>query len=699
MNDNKIYILILILFPYLYLFPLTFQFIEMGNDFELLYYSYKKYIYEFLLVGHFPLWSPSESLGYSLIFNPFAQYFYPLSWILYLISYLIGDISKHLYLLYTIFGISIYNIGQYLWLKSLKIDIKYCLLSTLIICIGLKINEILRFPNAIHAFCWFPWILYGINLSIKNTNNIKSFLIIFLSTLLILTAGYPYYILYALIFFPFYIIFVSLPVVRQFLNLEYNFYNYIKSLIIIVTAPILAFIIVYPWFEGIKDIMEITRDRNINDINFSYIISSNILDQIGSWIFPPVSFAESNYYFGSITTIILLLYFINFTQEKVKNKIEIAIICYFFLFIIANYQFAASQNSFLFKFIWEKIDLIKNFRAFARINILLLPLFGLVLSFALKKIIEKNLSINFYTTLFIITTIILIVQIYLVEFLNYENNYWDTWQKKRLDAAAEKFNFFSFIFESYNNYLYSFMLIISSSLLLIFKKFEIKNKLNFLILILAISELFILSNLQWSIPYQYYDANGYNKLNKDPIKALQNSFQSKRVSTEVKGNTYFRSDRRFNINYFDNFGIDYHTKIYDSYLKRNGEFKDDLDKETIKKIKLVWGFNEINKKVFFSKKINQINLIEFADEIIKYQDNFNGVIQVNLDEYDGDTISIIYNSKSNGYISFMDNWAPGWSVTVNNQYKPIEKTLNTYKAVKIEKGFNSIIFKYDPWKK
>ena len=111
MNDNKIYILILILFPYLYLFPLTFQFIEMGNDFELLYYSYKKYIYEFLLVGHFPLWSPSESLGYSLIFNPFAQYFYPLSWILYLISYLIGDISKHLYLLYTIFirDIILYN--------------------------------------------------------------------------------------------------------------------------------------------------------------------------------------------------------------------------------------------------------------------------------------------------------------------------------------------------------------------------------------------------------------------------------------------------------------------------------------------------------------------------------------------------------------------------------------------------------------
>ena len=92
--------------------------------------SYKKYIFEFIQVGHFPLWSPSESLGYSLIFNPFAQYFYPLSWILYFICFLIGDLTKHTYLLYTIFGISIYNIGQYLWLRRLNIDIKYCSLAT-----------------------------------------------------------------------------------------------------------------------------------------------------------------------------------------------------------------------------------------------------------------------------------------------------------------------------------------------------------------------------------------------------------------------------------------------------------------------------------------------------------------------------------------------------------------------------------------
>ena len=200
-NNKKFILILLIIAPYIYLFPHTFHFIEMGNDFELLYYSYKKYIFEFVKVGHFPLWSPSESLGYSLIFNPFAQYFYPLSWLLYILGFIFGDLSKHLYLLYTIFGLSIYNVGQYLWLRKLNIESKYCLIATLITCFGLKLTEILRFPNAIHALAWFPWILYAITLSVQNTKLIKSSILIFIFSSFILTAGYPYYILYGFILF------------------------------------------------------------------------------------------------------------------------------------------------------------------------------------------------------------------------------------------------------------------------------------------------------------------------------------------------------------------------------------------------------------------------------------------------------------------------------------------------------------------
>jgi hypothetical protein len=45
----------------------------------------------------------------------------------------------------------------------------------------------------------------------------------------------------------------------------------------------------------------------------------------------------------------------------------------------------------------------------------------------------------------------------------------------------------------------------------------------------------------------------------------------------------------------------------------------------------------------------------------------------------------------------MDNWSPGWKVTVNNQQNVIEKKLGVYKAVKVNSGENTVKFKYEPW--
>ena len=82
---KKTSIIIILLWPYIFLFPITFGFISIGNDFDLIYFSYKRYIAEMLVEGIVPLWSPTEGTGFSLIFNPFAQYFYIPGWINYLI--------------------------------------------------------------------------------------------------------------------------------------------------------------------------------------------------------------------------------------------------------------------------------------------------------------------------------------------------------------------------------------------------------------------------------------------------------------------------------------------------------------------------------------------------------------------------------------------------------------------------------------
>ena len=697
MLNNRISIIILIIVPFIYLFPHTFQFIEMGNDFELLYYSYKKYIFEFIQAGHFPLWSPSESLGYSLIFNPFAQYFYPLSWILYFICFLVGDLTKHTYLLYTIFGISIYNIGQYLWLRRLNIDIKYCLIATLITCLGLKLNEILRFPNAVHTICWFPWMLYGMTLSIKINNKIKSSLILFISSILILTAGYPYYILYGFILFSSYFIFISFKKVKLTIYKKEETQNYFIFFLNNSIPPILALIIVLPWISGITEIMEITRGRNLNDINFSFSHSSNFIDQLGSWIFPPVSYAEGYYYFGSIVTLIIIFYITNFLFDKNKEGLEKYFLFFFIIFFIFSYQFAASKDSFLFKIVWNNIDFIKNFREFSRINIVLIPLFSVLISFGIKKLIEKKYNFNFVLTVFITTVLILFLQIYLIEYSNYDNKYWHEWQGKRLLHASSDIAFLKFFFISYTNYLYSVFFILSLVTLILIKKYYLEFLAPIFIIVLIVCELFVLVNIQWAIPHKYYDANNYNKLSEKPLSDLRNSFSTSRVVTVVKGNTYFRNLRKFNINYFDVFGINKHTKLFDKYFKRMGVFKDEVDFETRKKINFLWGIDNNNQKVFFSKSIDHESINSLVDDLLENKENFNEDIKIDLEKYDGDKIEINFNAEKSGYIIFLDNWSPGWKVFVNDEEKIIKKALGTYKSVKVSIGNNKIKFIYDPW--
>ena len=480
MKNNLSIIFILVIAPYLYLFPHTFQFIEMGNDFELLYYSYKKYIFEFVKIGELPLWSPSEALGYTLIFNPFAQYFYLPSWLLYSLGLLIGDLSKHTYFLYTIFGLSIYNVGQYFWLRKLNIDKKYCLLATIITCFGLKLTEILRFPNAVHTFAWFPWILYSITLSLQNSKIIKSSIIIFISTFMVLTAGYLYYILYGFILFSFYFFFINIPKVK--IQIGHNFVknSFHKSFFTCLLPALIAFLIVLPWFSGISDVMEITRDRNLNDIKFSYILGSSFLDQVGSWILPPISIAEGHYYFGAIISMLIMYYFYCFFTGKINNSIEKYFLIFFLVFFIFHFQIAAPESSIIFNFLWSKLEIIQSFRAYSRMNVLLVPLMSVLICYSIKNLDENIINKKDLFVVLFITLVVISLQFYFIEISQSKTGYWTYWQENRLDIAAyfasQKIQLASIILKSYNNYIYSIFFLLSLSVFAVSN--QIKKKVT-----------------------------------------------------------------------------------------------------------------------------------------------------------------------------------------------------------------------------
>ena len=250
----------------------------------------------------------------------------------------------------------------------------------------------LRFPNALHAFSWFPWILFGMNSILLNDNYKRSFLIILFSSVMILTAGYPYYIFYGfLLFFLYFVFLIILPNKEIIFSKNKNNLLSGKRFFIFLSIPsILSLIITAPIILKISQLMKITRGRNTSEITFSYSGSSNLYDQIGSWIYPPISFAEGWFYFGAGSCFLFFIVFffvIFFKKYLIKDDLTLRYFSHFFIFLLlTNYQFANPQDSLIFKYIWKYIEPIQNFRFWVRINIILVPIISLLIALSLKNL-------------------------------------------------------------------------------------------------------------------------------------------------------------------------------------------------------------------------------------------------------------------------------------------------------------------------
>ena len=191
---------IVFLWPFVYFFrhiiPINGTYTALGNDFISLYYRYKLYLLASIAQFHLPLWSPSEAAGFPFYTNPFAQEFYPLNLLLVVWYKIFGGYSPLDHQLYTVFGISIFALGLFMWLRKINTNTRAVLFATLVMSVSFKTSEIMRFPNAVHTAAWYPWILYGIT-SVMLSRSLRGCrrLWIFTSGLFLLcfwTGSYPY---------------------------------------------------------------------------------------------------------------------------------------------------------------------------------------------------------------------------------------------------------------------------------------------------------------------------------------------------------------------------------------------------------------------------------------------------------------------------------------------------------------------------
>lgn len=687
---------IVFFFPFIYLFlyyipvyPFPFG---IDNDFTVLYYNYKVYLLDKLSNFNFPLWSPSEGCGYPFFSNPFTQSFYPLNIPLALFYKIFSGYSKVDHQVFTILGISIFSLGLFYWLRSLKIDQRSSAVAAIIMGLSFKITEILRFPNAIHTMAWFPWILYGITILAKDQKFLKPFLIISICFLMSLTAGYVYYVYYSLF------LFIPYSIVLFFKGGRRIFYgkkdepdfSWIKTARILCISFLLPVIIISPYLFKMFQLLSQTTDRSGHSVAFSAHSEFSFSDSIGSLIYPPSANPEGWYYFGIIGVLIIILYITHSFSKSWKNNFDLWLISILVLWIILITAISYGQNSILFRLMWKIFPGFSYLRVWARINIILVPLWALLLAKSifffsrLARCSFKNMKVNYPKVISIIT--ISFILIFFIQVSLYYGGIFSGYWYKYINTTAKfpgtlrMVMDFWFMLMGLVSFLFLFILFYRKGKITAFQVKLVRYAFLFVVLISAL-DTFPTGSQQWI----KRKLNHRTRLDID--KCNIKSFQTNRVYLE----TTIRLDSVFSTGYVEN----WYFKKYIDFLNDNLMTYDKIKSKVIKDpdMNLFLGCTN-GKKIYFTKTNSFLSVRDFIAD--SQESERRASFTFSISKYTGDELIMSIHSDANGWLSFVDNYDQDWYASINGSSMGIRLLFNTFKIIPVPKGDHTIQFRYHP---
>ncbi len=124
------------------------------------------------------------------------------------------------------------------------------------------------------------------------------------------------------------------------------------------------------------------------------------------------------------------------------------------------------------------------------------------------------------------------------------------------------------------------------------------------------------------------------------------------------------------------------------YFGRYNKFLKDTENEREARRTLL-GISEAGK-MFFSESIKHPTVQSFLRDAARYKNPGK------LVSYTGDELRWEINTPIEGYLSFIDNWAQGWKVFVDEQEGDIELLFGTFKSVRLTPGQHNVQFSYQP---
>ncbi len=679
----------LFIFPFLFFFPRTIpvdgQFHVVANDFIPTSFTYKVYLLDLLSRFHFPLWSPAEGAGYPFFSSPFAAPFYPLNIPLAILYKLNGGHSILDHQRYAILGISIFAVGLFYWLREFKLSQAAIIIVSFLIPVSFKIAELIRYPAGLHSIAWYPWILLAIT-RIFTSKTIhkaaKSALLLIVAIYCLITAGYPYYIYYSIfLIIPYLLIFIVLPLRRAFFNMSGRIP--VSKYLIFCGACLTGLVISSPFFFNMAALLSATTGRGGNDFNFATAHVFNILDTLGSLVFPPDSQAEGWYYFGLALLFLILVYLI-FSRKLGKNNepawylnkwVKVFLVGWFFVISYISY----GSDSALFYVLWKYLPFFSHLRTWGRLNIIIVMIAALLAAIAIDFFLTsakssisagKGLGKQYFKNLAIILTglyaLILGLQLFLFKNQLYDQ-YWTHFFA--IFNGKEKIFLFSGML--------AFVFLISSGYFFSRRRFIRKRHIALfsaaLIAITMIDLWPIGAFMWWADTMKVEDDIRKNFNFKENALAL--SFTHSRTD-EIHANAMILKST-YSVAYSEDW---YFARYRDFFLAHDYE-KNQRD--------ILLGITDPTR-VFFSSSIQYNTITDYLE------DSTAQSFEYQIDYFDGDQLELTVKTATDGYVSYIDNWDPAWNVLVNGQEKPIEKLFGVFKSVKVSAGESKLVFSYQP---
>lgn len=671
-----------LIYCYKYVFSGSSFSLTMGNDFPVIY-TYKLILLDKLSNFSFPLWSPSEACGYPFFSNPFVQAYYPLNILLAAVYKINGGYSYADHQIFTALGLSIFAAGLLLWLRSLKINPFFVIIAVMIVSVSSRMTEILRFTNAVHTIAWVPFILYGLTLAACSAKKFKAGIIIFVSFVMMITAGYAYYVYYsAFLIFP-YIVILIYSAHKKYIFGESKFSLKEYSAVILISLSAAA-LVCYPYLNSVKQLMDQTDLRVGGSFEFSTLHKFTFQNTLGSLFYPSASHIEGWYYFGLASIMIVAVMYLYIITNKSRYKNQFLLLAVILIWYIIISYITYGESSYLFRILWDYIPGFSRLRILGRMNVIFVPVFAFLLARSLETIHgiiktgNENKSDTRYKYFLISFTmffaVILSVQIYFY----YNKVFFKDSISYAKDYSGE---FDEKVFITFN--VVSFVLIF---LFLAGRKYLNNKKLVYLFLLIIFSvnilDLYSAGGRQWALSKQPDHTRRI-------VRADEMIYNSLSVPREYRSGMISVSPN-FSVGFVDEWYFDrYHT-----FLKRYEEdLNNDAEGKLAEAFNFLLGIND-GRRIFCSREIKTESITDFVSDA-KKSDSAT-VVSIQTEKYNGDEMVCIIETREDCYCSFIDNWDNNWEAYVNGNKVNIEKLFGTFKSVKIEKGKNTVVFRYNP---